>query len=72
MVENTSSEAGKARRSAGDSLADVATATRGLYAASGGDVTRCEICDGPLDESEPWQRGLDGAGAHFLCIRRFT
>jgi hypothetical protein len=42
-----------------------------LYAESGGDTTRCEICDAPLDNSEPWKRGLDGAGAHIECLRPY-
>jgi hypothetical protein len=43
-----------------------------LYAESGGDVNACEFCEGPLDDSEPWKRGLDGAGAHLACIPRYS
>lgn len=39
-----------------------------LYEESGGDPTRCEICDDPLDDTRPWKRGLDGAGAHVDCL----
>lgn len=39
------------------------------YEASGGDTSVCEICGGPLDESETWMRGLDGAGAHTDCVQ---
>jgi hypothetical protein len=31
----------------------------------------CEICDRPLDESAPWQRGLDGCAAHESCLAVF-
>jgi hypothetical protein len=41
----------------------------GLYEESGGDVSLCEICDQPLDETHEWKRGLDGAGAHLACLR---
>ena len=37
---------------------------------AGMDVTRCEICDDPLDDNRDWKRGLDGAGAHLDCLRR--
>lgn len=39
------------------------------YAESGGDTSVCEICEAPLDDAEPWKRGLDGAGAHLSCLR---
>lgn len=42
---------------------------RHLAALSGMDVTKCELCDHPLeDEGEPYKRGLDGAGAHLGCL----
>ena len=41
----------------------------GLYEDSGGDPAACEFCEKPLDDSEPWQRGLDGAGAHVNCLQ---
>ena len=39
--------------------------------AEAGDVTRCELCDELLDDSEAWRRGLDGAGAHDRCLRAY-
>lgn len=40
-----------------------------LYEQSGGDPTQCQFCDEPPDDTQPWQRGLDGAGAHLACLR---
>lgn len=52
-------------------LVSSAVASMGsLYADSGGDVNCCELCDEPLDTTEPWIRGMDGAGAHKSCLRR--
>jgi hypothetical protein len=31
----------------------------------------CEICEQPLDDSAPWQRGLDGCAAHESCLAVF-
>jgi hypothetical protein len=31
-------------------------------------VDRCHICEKLLDDSAPWQRGLDGGGAHLECL----
>lgn len=42
-----------------------------LYADSGGNVSRCELCDEPLTDAEAWMRGMDGAGAHHSCLRAF-
>jgi hypothetical protein len=42
-----------------------------LAEEAGLDTTRCELCGDPLDDSRPWKRGLDGCGAHTLCLRRF-
>lgn len=47
-------------------------AVANLYEQSGGDTTRCEFCGDPLDDSRPWRRGLDGAGAHDDCIPTVT
>lgn len=49
-----------------------AVMTGGLFAATGGDVNVCEFCKQPLDDSKPWKRGMDGAGAHEECIRSNT
>lgn len=46
-------------------------ATGSLYAQSGGDPFRCEICDEPLDGRRKWLRGLDGAGAHKTCLKPY-
>lgn len=43
--------------------------TESLAEMSGMDVSRCEFCDEPLDDSKPWRRGLDGAGAHESCLK---
>lgn len=33
------------------------------------DPERCVVCGEPLDaNTEPWQRGLDGGGAHLRCL----
>lgn len=45
---------------------------RTLFADSGGDITRCELCEEPLDETREWKRGLDGAGAHLDCLASFV
>lgn len=42
--------------------------TSELWEASGGDPDKCELCGEPLDDTRPWQRGLDGAGAHCDCL----
>lgn len=36
---------------------------------AGIDTSICEICEEPLDDSEPWRRGMDGCGAHDACLR---
>jgi hypothetical protein len=50
------------------SVEQMAATIGSLYEESGGDVTRCEFCDEPLDDTRAWKRGLDGAGAHLDCI----
>lgn len=50
------------------SLERLAATVGSLYAESGGDLTRCEFCDERLDDTKPWMRGIDGAGAHLACI----
>ena len=35
------------------------------------DSTHCELCGEPLDDSQPWQIGLDGEGAHTACLGDF-
>ena len=42
-----------------------------LAADAGIDTSVCEFCSGPLDDSEPWRRGLDGCGAHERCLKRW-
>jgi hypothetical protein len=37
-------------------------------AQAGIDPTVCEFCGTPLDDREPWRRGLDGCGAHDGCL----
>jgi hypothetical protein len=39
-----------------------------MVAFSGIDTSVCEFCEQPLDDSEPWRRGLDGCGAHERCL----
>jgi hypothetical protein len=42
-----------------------------LAASAGVDTTRCEYCNGPLDDEHPWMRGLDGCAIHNDCLSRF-
>lgn len=57
-----------------------------LYADSGGDPSVCEFCEQPLDpsqevtrtgarlpldDSQEWIRGRDGAGAHLDCLNAY-
>lgn len=44
---------------------------KSLAERMGIDTEKCEICEGPLDDYTPWKRGLDGAGAHLVCLRRY-
>ena len=39
-----------------------------LAEQAGIDTSVCEICEEPLDDSEPWKRGFDGCGAHLSCL----
>lgn len=44
-------------------------AVSNLAEDAGIDTTVCEFCSQPLDDSEPWRRGMDGCGAHERCLK---
>lgn len=43
---------------------------RSMAALMGIDVNSCELCEQPLGDAKDWKRGLDGAAAHLVCLRR--
>ena len=44
--------------------------TGSLAEEAGLDINVCEFCEEPLDDTQPWRRGLDGCGAHETCLKR--
>lgn len=44
---------------------------RSLAERMGIDTSRCELCDGELDDEDEWVEGMDGGRAHRSCLRRY-